>query len=97
MATYFILEKVTREGMMTVKEAPQRAAGVVEAARKFGVELVEFFFTVGSCDFIMRVESPDDESVAAFVMAVRASGNVTAESMRAFTPEEWSAIVQRIP
>ena len=78
MATYFITETVTREGMMTVKDAPRRAEGVVAAAAKFGVEIEEWFYTVGPYDFIMKVTAPDDESVAAFVMAVRASGNVTA-------------------
>jgi hypothetical protein len=38
-----------------------------------------------------------DESVSAFVMAVRKSGNVTAEVTRAFTPEEWTGIVERVP
>ena len=96
MPTYFITEVVTREGMMSVDEAPARAKGVVDAAAGFGLELVEFYFTTGPHDFIMKVESPDDESVAAFVMAVRKSGNVTAQSFRAFSPDEWAGIVVRL-
>ena len=75
MATYFIIETVTREGMITVREAPKRSAGVVVLAGKFGVEVKEWFYTVGPFDFIMKVTAPDDEALAAFVMAVRASGN----------------------
>lgn len=96
MATYFITETVTREGMMTVDEAPKRAEGVVEAARGFGVEIQEWFFTVGPFDFIMKVEAPDHESVTAFVMAVRRSGNVTADLLRAYTPHEWAGLVGRL-
>ena len=44
-------------------------------------------------DFIMRVSAPDDESVSAFAMAVRRTGNVSAKVTRAFTPEEWGKIV----
>lgn len=88
MPTYFITETVTREGMMSVEDAPRRSEGVVDAAAAFGVEVVEFFFTTGPFDFITKVEAPDEESVAAFTTAVRRSGNVTARASRAFTPEE---------
>ena len=97
MGTYFITETATREGMMTVTEAPKRAEGVVAAAAAFDVEIVEWFYTTGPFDFIMKVTAPSDEAVAAFVMAVRRSGNVTAQMTKAFTPAEWTAIVERIP
>ena len=97
MNTYFITETVTREGMMTVSEAPARSDGVVEAAAAFGVVVDQFFFTTGPFDFIMQVSAPDDESVAAFVMALRRSGNVEAQMMRAFSPDEWKSIVGRLP
>ncbi len=97
MNTYFITETVTREGMMTVTEAPRRSEGVEAAAAAFEVEIVEWFFTTGPFDFIMKVNAPNDEAAAAFVMAVRRSGNVTAQMTRAFTPGEWKDIVGRIP
>lgn len=97
MSLYFITEDVTREGMMTCKEAPERAKRVVEFAATFDVEVIEFYFCMAHFDFIMKVEAPDDESVCAFAMAVRRSGNVTARVTRAFTPGEWGEMVARIP
>ena len=96
MRTYFITEDVTREGMMTVAEAPERAKGVVAFAAKFGVKIEEFYFCMAHYDFIMKVSAPDDESVSAFAMAVRRSGNVSAKVTRAFTPDEWGNIVSRL-
>ena len=96
MPLYFISETTTREGMMTVTEAPERAEGVVAFAASLGVEVIEFYFTLGPQDFIMKVHAPDDETVAAFLLAVRRSGNVTAEVSRAFTPDEWGEIVARL-
>lgn len=96
MRTYFITEDVTREGMMSVTDAPERAKGVVAFASKFGVKIEEFHFCMAHYDFIMKVSAPDDESVSAFVMAVRRSGNVTAKVTRAFTPNEWGDIVARL-
>ena len=97
MALYFVTEDVTREGMMSCKEAPGRARKVVEFAAQFDVEVIEFFYCMANFDFIMKVEAPDDESVCAFAMAVRRTGNVSASVTRAFPPEEWGAIVDRIP
>ena len=97
MNTYYISEEVTREGMMTVAEAPERAKGVVAFAAHFGVKVEEFHYCMAHFDFIMRVSAPDDESVSAFAMAVRRTGNVSAKVTRAFTPEEWGKIVDRLP
>ena len=97
MPLYYITEDVTREGMMSCKEAPKRAQGVVAAAAKFNVNVLEFHYCMAHFDFIMKVEAPDDESVCAFAMAVRRTGNVTAKVARAFTPEQWGGIVARLP
>lgn len=97
MVTYFLTETITREGMITVKEAPTRSDGIPKLAERFGVNIEEWFYTVGPFDFIMKVTAPDDESVAAFAMALRASGNVLAQSAKAYTPDAWKTIVARIP
>lgn len=97
MPTYFITEDVTREGMMTIDEAPERAKGVVAFAASMGVTVEEFFFCTAYFDFVMKVTAPDDESAAAFCMAVRRTGNVTARMTRAYTPDEWGGIVAKLP
>ncbi len=97
MPLYYITEDVTREGMMSCKQAPERAKGVVGFAANFDVTVLEFHYCMAHFDFIMKVEAPDDESVCAFTMAVRKSGNVTARVTRAFTPGEWGSMVARLP
>lgn len=97
MPTYYITETVTREGMMSIEEAPERAKGVVAFAASMGVTVEEFSYCMAHFDFIMKVSAPDDETVAAFGMAVRRTGNVTANITRAFTPEEWGDIVGKLP
>jgi len=97
MPTYFIVENSTSQGLSTIKDAPSRAGGIVELAKKFGVEVVEWFYTVGPFDYIMKLDAPDDESVAAFRLAIGSKGVVTVQSLRAFTPPEWASIVSRIP
>lgn len=96
MATYFIVETSTSAGMSTVREAPKRSGGVVESGKRMGVTVLEWFFVVGPFDFIMKAEAPDDETIAAFVMAINSGGNVTAKFYRAYTPEAWTQIVGRL-
>ena len=97
MPLYFVTEDVTREGMMSVKQAPVRAKGVFGLAAELGVNILEFHFCMAHHDFIMKVEAPDDEAACALAMAVRRSGNVTAKVTRAFSPQEWAEIVARLP
>lgn len=96
MNTYFIFETLARDGMLSVTEAPARSSGVVESGLRFGVTVVEWFFTTHKVSFVMKVTAQDDESVAAFVMAINKSGNVTSEFTRAYTPAEWTAMVSRL-
>jgi uncharacterized protein with GYD domain len=96
MGTYFIFETVTREGKMTVTEAPVRSEAVEAAAAAYGVRVIEWFFTTTPVDFVMKVDADDDTQVLAFVMAVQRSGNVEAQWSRAYTPEEWKAMVGKI-
>lgn len=96
MATYFILETSTREGAVSVQSAPERSKGVVASGKKMGVNIIEWFYAIGPFDFIMKAEAPDDETMAAFVIAINFSGNVTAKYYRAYTPEAWTELVGRL-
>lgn len=96
MATYFIIETVTREGMTTVSDAPSRAAEGGALAERLGVTVKEVFFTPGPFDFISKVEAERAEDVEAFVMAMRQTGNIEAYSVRAYTPDEWAGMVRRL-
>jgi uncharacterized protein with GYD domain len=97
MPTYFILETSTREGATTVRDAPRRSEGVVAAAERMGVKVIEWFYTIAPFDFLMKAEAPDDQTIAAFVIQINAGGNVAAKYYRAFTPEEWKSLVGRLP
>lgn len=97
MPVYFITEESTVQGRVELAGAPERAKGVVKFAADMGVEIVEFFYCTSQFDYIMKVNAPDDETVTAFCMAASRTGNVVAKATRAFNPDEWEAIVNRMP
>jgi uncharacterized protein with GYD domain len=97
MSTYIILAKYTQQGLATIKSAPERVKQVRTLAEKLGGKYVGGWLTMGEYDRVTVVDFPDDQSVAALVLAVEGWGSVTAQTMRAFNEEEFAHIVSKLP
>jgi uncharacterized protein with GYD domain len=95
MPTYISVENWTGQGIRTVKELMQRAAGAGELAQKHGVSL-QLYWTMGPYDVVAIIEAPDDESASAFLLEVGSLGNVRTTTLRAYDREEMSGIIQRL-
>ena len=96
MATYVVLVNFTEQGIRNVKETAKRADAVAEMAKKYGATTKEFLWTLGSHDVVAVYEAPNDESMAAFGMAVGALGNVRTQTMRAFSRQEMAAVLGKL-
>jgi uncharacterized protein with GYD domain len=83
MPTYVTLYKLTEEG--------------IRAWEGLGGKLVAFYATQGEYDYVAISEAPSEEVATAFVLGQGAKGNVRTTSMRAFSAEEFAAIVGLIP
>jgi uncharacterized protein with GYD domain len=97
MATYFALASWTEHGIKNVKESPRRLDAAKELARKFGVELKEFYMTMGPYDMLVRLEAPDDAALAKFVLALSSSGAVHTTTLKAFTEAEYRQVIGALP
>ena len=97
MATYIVLTSFTDQGVRTAKDTTKRADGVKDLAKKFGVTVKEFYWTLGSFDVVGIFEAPDDASVTAFGLAVGSGGNVRTQTMRAFSREEMNGVLAKLP
>ena len=47
--------------------------------------------------FVAISEAPDDDAAAKVALAIGSAGNVTTETLRAFTEDEYRAIVAALP
>ena len=83
MATYVVLSQFTDQGIRAVKNSPQRAVQIAEMAKAFGCEMKEIYWTLGQYDVVSIVEASDDQSLAAFGLAVGSAGNVRNQTLRA--------------
>jgi uncharacterized protein with GYD domain len=93
MATYISLIRFTSQGITTVKDGPARLEAGKETLRRFGSELRAFYLTMGRYDIVTISEAPDDIAAAKVALAVGSAGNVSTETLRAFSEEEYRDIV----
>ena len=97
MATYVVLAQFTDQGIRNIKNSPQRAGLAMELAKSFGCEMKEIYWTLGQYDIVTIVEAPDEQSFTSFGYALGSAGNVRTQTLRAFTKDEFSASLARLP
>ena len=96
MGTYIALSSFTDQGIRSVKDTTKRADAVKEAAKKFGANMPQIYWTLGRYDLVAIIEAPDDESATAFALAIGAAGNVRTQTLRAFTKDEMNGILGKM-
>lgn len=96
MVTYISLINFTDQGLRSVKETTKRADAAKEAARKFGINMKEVYWTLGDFDLVAVIEAPDDATYTAFGLSLGAAGNLRSQSLRAFNKEEMNAILAKM-
>jgi uncharacterized protein with GYD domain len=97
MATYLVLSNWTEQGIKDVKESSRRLDAGRELARTFGVEVTDFYMTLGAYDMVARLEVPNDEVVAKYILALCSGGAVRTTTLKAFTEAQYREIIQALP
>jgi uncharacterized protein with GYD domain len=97
MLTYVGLYKWTDQGIKTVKETTKRAAAASAAAERMGGRIITLVWTQGQYDLVSVAEFPDEDTATAFAVALAGLGNVTTETLRAFTAADMDRILSKVP
>jgi uncharacterized protein with GYD domain len=97
MPGYIQLIKVTQQGAVGWKRAPADMEGGRAAAEKMGIRNIGFWVTMGEYDVIAIWDAPDDQTMANLALIQGMRGDVTTQTMRAFSEEEFATIVSRLP
>jgi uncharacterized protein with GYD domain len=96
MPTYFILMNYTDQGLTNITMSDSRFDVAKGTLKAFGMKIKEIYLTMGRYDLIAIVKAPDDEAVAKFVLSLSSQGNVSTETVRAFTEDEYRKIVNAV-
>jgi len=94
MPTYVLLTTFTQQGIENVRDSPERTEHAKEMIESIGGTWKEFFVTMGQYDGVVIADFPDDATAAQAVLALAESGNVTKETLRAFSHEEFHDVVE---
>ena len=93
MPTYVLLTRFTQQGIKNVHDSPDRTEEAKSLVKSMGGMWKAFFLTLGRYDGLVVADSPGDETAAQAVLTLASSGNITTETLRAFTVDEFRDIV----
>lgn len=97
MPMYVGLYKLTEKGASDIKGSPERVQQAMKAWEAMGGKITAVVATMGEYDFVSVGEAPSDEAAVMHSAALVSTGTVTAQTLRAFTPEEFAALVAKLP
>jgi len=97
MSTYVILYKFTDQGSKTVKESPARVDAAIKAVEAMGGKSLGVYYVMGEYDLVSIGEIPNDEAAMAFALSIGAAGNAHTTTLKAFTKDQFAAIVKKLP
>jgi uncharacterized protein with GYD domain len=96
MPTYIAMLKWTPQGLQKIKESPSRLDAARKGFEAAGVKMKEFYMVTGQYDMIAVLEAPDYPAVAKAILGSVSQGNITSETCRAFTEQEYRQIISAL-
>lgn len=95
MATYVVLINWTEQGIGNAGNTLKRASEAAAHLKQMGGRMKDTYWTIGPYDAVSIMEAPDDETVAAFLLAEGGQGNIRTTTLRAFDRKEMGSILAR--
>jgi uncharacterized protein with GYD domain len=94
--TYIALINWTDQGVRNFKDSVDRYEAAQSQMRSIGAEFHTIYWTLGAHDIVSVVEAPDDETLAAGLLAVAGQGNIRTTTLRAFSADEMRSIISKV-
>ena len=96
MPTYVTLANFTQKGLLEIKDTVTRSESFKAAAKAAGVTVREFLWTQGAYDMVCVIEAPDDAAMSVLMLNALKLGNVSGQTLRAFTAAEMGQILAKV-
>lgn len=96
MPRYVVLFDWTEQGVRNFKDTVDRYESAQSQLEGLGVRFTDIYWTLGSHDIVSIVDAPDDESLAAGLLAVAGAGNVRTTTVRAFAADEMRSLISKV-
>ena len=96
MPTYIALLNWTQQGIGKVNASAKRLDAGRKAFKKAGAEIKDTYMTLGRYDLVCVIEAPDDETYAKAMLSLGSQGNVSSETLKAFSEDQYRKITGSI-
>ena len=96
MTTYVMLANWTEQGILKVKDSPNRLDAAKKALRDMSGEFKFFFLTMGDFDIVAIYEAPDDAVAARFSLQLGMQGNIRTRTLKAFPETAYREIIKSL-
>ena len=96
MSTYVTLWKYTRDGLMDMKNTPDRYEVVKKIINDAGGKLLSIYGLIGEYDVITLMEMPDEKVAASIILKICSKGRITAQTMTALSIDDFIKIVKEV-
>jgi len=93
LSNFVVLGNWTEQGIKNVKDVPERVVNARKMVEKAGGKM-QFFTTMGKYDFVLVVEIPKDEDMAAILLCQGSMGNIRTITMKAWTETEAAKMLK---
>ena len=93
MPTYIALLKWTSQGISKVGSSAKRLDAGRKAFKKAGIEMKDVYLTMGRYDLVCVIDAPDDETYAKAILSLGSQGNVSTETLKAFSEDQYRKLV----
>lgn len=97
MAHYVTLVRYTPQGVAKIKDSPKRLDAAKKAADGAGGKIHAWYLTMGKYDAVLISEFPNDEAAARFMLTTAALGNISTQTLKAFTEAEYRKVIASLP
>jgi len=92
MPTYIALLNWTQQGISKVNASAKRLDAGRKAFKKAGAEIKDVYMTLGQYDLVCVIEAPDDDAYAKAILGLASQGNVSTETLKAFSEDQYRKI-----
>jgi uncharacterized protein with GYD domain len=91
------LYKSTDQGRKTIKDSPKRVRENPASFQRMGVRIIRSLYTTGRHDLVVISEAPNEDTALAAGAAIASAGNVVAETLHAYSVEEFEKAPSEVP
>jgi uncharacterized protein with GYD domain len=95
MPRYVVLIDWTDQGVRGFKDSVDRYESSKSQLEALGATFTDIYWTLGGHDIVAVVDAPDDETLAAGLLATAGGGNIRSTTLRAFTADEMRGVINK--